>query len=179
MTLYLLRLVMQSSHLPWVAPLLTAHLLIQLWWVSRSVCLPHMLLTINLSMKWIICYLPPLKIVHLHHFRPAMIRYSPFPQIQQEIHRNIWISALDLYIEDKAILESTSWLNDGIIYAAQSLLRDETKGQVNGWQSTQCSRNGGSFKIVPTKQPFIQILHVANCHWTVCSNIDTNSVMIV
>ena len=86
---------------------------------------------------------------------------------------NIWIPALDLYTEDKVTLESTSWLNDGIIYAAQSLLRDETKGQVNGWQSTQCSRNEGSFKVIPPKKPFIQILLVANCHWAVCSNIDT------
>jgi len=70
-------------------------------------------------------------------------------------------------------MESTSWLNDGIIRAAQSLLRIETKGEVNGLQSTQCAHKEGLFKVVPMNRPYIQILLVADCHWAVCSNIDT------
>ena len=58
-----------------------------------------------------------------------MIRYSSFPQVQQEFRPDF--GTLDLYIKDKAILESTLWLNGGIIYAAQSLFRAET----NEWMA--------------------------------------------
>lgn len=87
---------------------------------------------------------------------------------------NIWISALDLYQGDRAILQSTDWLNDGMIFAAQSLLREQTKEKVYGWQSTQCGKKEGLFDIVPQKCPFVQILHVANCHWVVASNINVH-----
>ena len=40
----------------------------------------------------------------------------------------IWISAFDLYAHDKQVLESTRWVNDNIISAAQRLLRDQCKG---------------------------------------------------
>ena len=40
-----------------------------------------------------------------------------------------------------------------------------------GWQSTQCAKNA-SFKPVPSQLPFIQIVHVAGCHWVVVSNVD-------
>ena len=85
---------------------------------------------------------------------------------------DIWIPELDLYITDKAILQSTSWINDGIIAAAQLLLREQTKGQINGWQSTQCCRMEGMFSIVPTNAPFVQVLHFGNTHWAVSSNVD-------
>ena len=81
----------------------------------------------------------------------------------------IWIAELDLYNHDKKVLESSAWLNDGIIYAAQ------TKGKIYGWQSTQCAKNR-SFKQVSTFQPFIQVLHVANCHWVVASNADPKRI---
>ena len=38
-------------------------------------------------------------------------------------------------------------------YAAQFLLRDMTKEEVSEWQSTQCSRKEGLFKIVPKYKP--------------------------
>lgn len=59
---------------------------------------------------------------------------------------NIWIPTLDLYTEVKAILKSTTWLNDGIIRAAQSLLRIQTKGEIHG---LQCGRKEGHFRVVP------------------------------
>lgn len=31
---------------------------------------------------------------------------------------NVWISRLDLHLRDKEILQSTTWLYDGILYAA-------------------------------------------------------------
>ena len=47
---------------------------------------------------------------------------------------NIWLPNLDLYIRDKGILQSSGWLNDAIIFAAQKLLEDQTKGNIFGWQ---------------------------------------------
>ena len=86
---------------------------------------------------------------------------------------NIWISALVLYQRDRAILQSKDWLNDGIIFAAQSLLREQTKEKVCGWQSTQCGKEEGRlFDTVPQNCPFVQILHVTNCHWVVTSNMN-------
>ena len=88
---------------------------------------------------------------------------------------NSWISHLSLYMSDKDILDSRKWLNDAIIYAAQSLLRDQTKGKVFGWQSTQCSKQDGMFQPIPPNSPFVQILHVHQSHWIVVSNIDGKS----
>ena len=88
---------------------------------------------------------------------------------------NSWISHLSLYMSDKDILDSRKWLNDAIIYAAQSLLRDQTKGKVFGWQSTQCSKRDGMFQPIPPNSLFVQILHVHQSHWIVVSNIDGKS----
>ena len=86
----------------------------------------------------------------------------------------MWISKFDLFLRDKHIIESTGWLNDGIVYAVQSLLSLQTKGKVFGWQSTQLSRREGLFKPLPPG-PFVQILHISECHWAVVSNIDVHT----
>ena len=79
---------------------------------------------------------------------------------------------LELYLKDKEIPETSAWLNDGIILAAQSLLRDQTKTKIFGWQSTQCSKIDGLFNVVPPNSPFVQILHTGGCHWVATSNVD-------
>ena len=79
---------------------------------------------------------------------------------------NIWIVSLDLYLKDRVILQGSGWLNDGIIYAAMTLLRDQTKGKLCGWQSTQ----PGGCKPIASTLPFVQILHVKKCHWITVSN---------
>ena len=76
---------------------------------------------------------------------------------------NVWLPSLDLYVRDKAILQSTGWLNDGIILATQKLLEAQTRGKVFGWQSTQLSKRKGLFVVVPRCSPFVQILHVGKC----------------
>ena len=76
---------------------------------------------------------------------------------------------LDLFQRDKCILESDGWLNDGIVYAVQTLL---SQGKVFGWQSTQLSKREELFKPIPSG-PFIQILHISNCHWVVASNVNS------
>lgn len=86
----------------------------------------------------------------------------------------IWLPKLTLFKRDKAILESTGWLNDGIIYAAQSLLAFQTKGKIFGFQSTQLSKKESLFKPIPSGA-FIQIIHIADCHWGVASNINVQS----
>lgn len=85
---------------------------------------------------------------------------------------NLWIPQLGLFFHDKAVLESVQWLNDNIIFAAQSLLHKQTKGKVFGWQSTQCQKREGLFHPIPSRSSFVQLLHVAASHWVVASNID-------
>jgi hypothetical protein len=87
---------------------------------------------------------------------------------------NVWLPSLDLYVRDKAILQSTGWHNDGIILAAQKLLEAQTRGKVFGWQSTQLSKRKGLFVVVPRCSPFVQILHVGKCHWLTTSNVNVH-----
>ena len=97
---------------------------------------------------------------------------SPSPPKYDPI--NVWLPSLDLYIRDKAILQSTGWLNDGIILAAQKLLEAQTRSKVFGWQSTQLSKRKGLFFVVPRCSPFVQILHVGKCHWLTTSNVNVH-----
>ena len=71
---------------------------------------------------------------------------------------------------DYNILRSTEWINDNIIYAAQSLLKKQF-GICGGLQSTQYGHNL-SFKVLPLNSKYVQILHVNNNHWVMVSNID-------
>ena len=57
-----------------------------------------------------------------------------------------------------------------MIYAAQSLLREQTKEKLCGWQSTQNIKRGSMFKPIPQHLPFVQLLHVSGCHWITVSN---------
>jgi len=75
------------------------------------------------------------------------------------------ISRLGLY-HDKAILQSTEWLNAGIIHAGMTFLREQTKKKHCGWQNMQ----PGGFKPTPPNLPFEQLLHVRKCHWVTASN---------
>ena len=58
---------------------------------------------------------------------------------------------------------NTGWLNDGMIFAAMTLLREQMKEKFCGWQSTQ---PGG----LKPGQPFVQLLHVQKSHWITVSN---------
>ena len=55
------------------------------------------------------------------------------------------------------------------LYAVQCLLRDQTKGEIFGWQSTRLGKFD-TFKPVPSRSAF---MHVADCHWAVASNVKT------
>ena len=90
---------------------------------------------------------------------------SPVVSISSSPERNdpqLWIPKFDLFLQDKQVLESKRWLNDGIIFAAQSLLSLQTNREVSGWQSTQLSKSKTLFRPIPPG-PFIQILHISEC----------------
>jgi hypothetical protein len=87
---------------------------------------------------------------------------------------NKWLPHFNLYQQDKAILESSEWLNDGIISAAQNMLQAQTRGKLFGWQSTQFSKREGLFSVVPPSSPFVQVLHTGNCHWVTTSNVNVH-----
>ena len=95
---------------------------------------------------------------------------------------NFWIPELELFIEDRLILNNSLWLNDNNIRVAQLLLQKEFGSTVCGWQSTQFSKCPALFRDILDSNPFIQILHVNNSHWITISNMpfkkESNSVYI-
>ena len=90
---------------------------------------------------------------------------------KREGNVEVWIKDLELYINDYEVLTSTRWLNDQIIYAAQSLLCEQSKGQILGWKSTQCSKRANLFPKLPADCKYVQILNVSGCHWATVSNM--------
>ena len=72
-------------------------------------------------------------------------------------------------MEDYKILRGNDWINDNIIYAAQSILKQQFG--VDGLQSTQCGRNL-SFRVIPRNAKYVQLLHANDNHWITVSNID-------
>ena len=64
------------------------------------------------------------------HVSSTPVKYDP----------NTWIADLNLFLSDKHVLETLEWLNDNIIYAAQSLLKAQSKENILGWASTQCAK---------------------------------------
>ena len=61
------------------------------------------------------------------------------------------------------------------IFAAQCLLREQSNGRIQGWESTQYSKRIGeeTFPCLPPNSAFVQVLHVAGSHWITTSNIDS------
>ena len=96
--------------------------------------------------------------------------------VKEEDLNNMWIPALELYLNDKQVLMSTRWVNDNIVSVAQQLLKQQCQGKVFGWASPQCSRRSvpDKFPPVPEHSLFVQILNIGGCHWLTTTNIDTN-----
>ena len=67
---------------------------------------------------------------HSNDTQPIMVSTSPAKTVS-----DVRISNLNLYLKDLQILRSNGWLNDGIMCACQSIIRDLTKGKTLGWQS--------------------------------------------
>ena len=66
---------------------------------------------------------------------------------------------------------NTKWLTDSIKYAAQCLLKRKCEGKLDGWRSTQCSKQKQLFPPLATGAQYIQILIVDEIQWIVASNI--------
>ena len=78
---------------------------------------------------------------------------------------------------DKFVLQSsTQWINDNIINVAQTMIKRNVPS-INGFQHTQLGKKL-QFKIIDSKSPFIQILHVSGNHWVVVSNINCSKDVI-
>ena len=89
-----------------------------------------------------------------------------------------WISSLGLYMTDKFVLQSsTQWINDNIINVAHQTMIKRNVPSINGFQHTQLGKKL-QFKIIDSKSPFIQILHVSGNHWVVVSNINCSKDVI-
>ena len=82
------------------------------------------------------------------------------------------MDSLGLFWDDKTCLETSSWINDNIIYAAQQLLKKSALG-LEGLQSSQCGQKF-TFKVVGLQSKYLQVLHVGGNHWIAISNIDLN-----
>ena len=78
-------------------------------------------------------------------------------------------SLANISSRDKDILSSpTGWLNDTIINAAQTLLKQQTTTYI-GFQNTLLGANL-QFRPLEMGRPFIQILHVSGNHWITSTN---------
>ena len=85
---------------------------------------------------------------------------------------NMWIDDLHLLQEDQQlILSPTAWINDRIIDACQSLLKQDVNGKnVGGFQSV-CLGQIMYFSVEESQ--FIQILNTGHSHWVTISTIGT------
>ncbi len=84
---------------------------------------------------------------------------------------DLWIPSLNLSFADKDILQSQQWINDAIIYGAQTLLKRQCDKTIHGWQSTQLSKRESLFTPLPPGVAFVQVMHTSNSHWILVSNV--------
>ena len=84
----------------------------------------------------------------------------------------VWInfSPCLLYKEDKEIIQSSAWLNDRIINAAQKRLQVQAT-DISGWQSTLYQKSFPNYEVIDSEQDFVQIVHIRSYHWATVSNI--------
>ena len=80
---------------------------------------------------------------------------------------------MGLLLADKATLQTSQWLNDNIINAAQQLLK-QTFANMEGQMSPQLGKNM-KFKRISTCSRYLQVLHVNGNHWICVSNIGLHS----
>ena len=82
-----------------------------------------------------------------------------------------WIEVLGLKISDKRLLEDGYWLNDRLINAAMSLLRNETyEKNIGGLEDVIIAEDQG-FHCSDSGDGFVQIVNVRGNHWVTVSNM--------
>ena len=82
-----------------------------------------------------------------------------------------WLPQLGLFESDKEVIESYQWLNDNIIRGAQSVLKQQCQGKIDGWMNTQLTKRKKLFNPIHPSTDFVQVLHVSESHWLTVSNI--------
>ena len=107
----------------------------------------------------------------------ALSSSQPHPE---SLPSSIWVKVgpHTLTTADREILAGKHWLGDGIINAAQYLLK--TESNILGLQSTVLGQ-GYRFQSIPAGKPFVQILHVHRSHWITVTNIgcvNDSSIMV-
>ena len=97
---------------------------------------------------------------------------SPVSVSSSPVHTKSWIksSLFSLEFVDKAILESTEWLNDRIVNPAQNILKLQFGG-IAGWQQTLFEQAPSKFAVIEDGKEFIQIILVGKSHWITVSSI--------
>ena len=72
---------------------------------------------------------------------------------------DLWISHLKLEKKEKILESRHAWINDTIMDAAQTLLKELTRGQISGWQATLYCQRLTKFETIPHGSPCVQIMH--------------------
>ena len=90
---------------------------------------------------------------------------------------NMWLPQLFLTQSDKEILMSdSSWLNDRLINAAQTLLKRQFHN--SGVEGFQCSLLGQKLKFKAVDQEMVQIIHTGSNHWCCISTLSCEKATI-
>ena len=90
---------------------------------------------------------------------------------------DVWVTIEEtpLFIEDRDTLANGAWLNDGLINAAQTLMKIQHP-HMAGLQNTLLQQVG-CFDVLGEKQ-FVQVLHVNKNHWITISNVGCKAASI-
>ena len=96
---------------------------------------------------------------------------SSFTRSKRPQNDAYWIEVLGLKNTDKCLLQGSYWLNDRLINAAMTLMRNETyEKNIGGLQDVIIAEDQG-FRCSDSGQGFVQIVHVRGNQWVTVSNL--------
>lgn len=104
---------------------------------------------------------------------PPTVDLTKLPEVPSNCSQS-WLPNLHLGLEEKQIIVNGQWLNDRIIQAAQTMLRQQFSG-VRGLQDTKLIESGKADVMLGNS---VQILHM-NSHWFCISTNDDKSRVCV
>ena len=86
------------------------------------------------------------------------------------ISKDAWVTIEEtpLFIEDRDTLVNGAWLNNGLINAAQTLIKIQHPNMAE--LQNILLQQVGCFNVLGKKQ-FVQLLHVNKNHWITVSNV--------
>ena len=86
--------------------------------------------------------------------------------------QKMWLKALGLTVHDhKSLLSETGWLGSSMIWAAQTIMREQFSLN-NSFQDTLYSQRVKSFHRAPLSERNVQIHHTGIAHWVTSAAID-------